>query len=561
MEAFVKLNQLQHARALREYAQRIRQERVDKGFPEWTEQEQLHDRRGVYNSILTGQKVSWIELLRNVTQAEVYNSISKGSPEAEEAPYISVFVFNLLSVYSHPGTQLTAMAYDEANDLGFSWKKQYDAHHNLHLTLRDASLPGENVTSTNGSPLILKAEFPLALFPNGSPRTGQALVVAVVLILLLFGVLKFAVRRIFLLDCDHFETLGQNSPSPQRLTALWLLTKPAVQDLNDLLANTTAKVIDLLQISGPNACLQLATQPAYPLIIIDHLECCLSDPEWRTALLSLVESLAFRRFGTVVLLTAVDPLHFLAQELESRTGTSYTNSSPSLRRVQRNISLHESETTTSSLAQRTGGGEQQAETFERWTRIFAYFSKKRMALPADLPMSHIGKQPSPLAQILMAKIAESALFSSPTEDEIEARFWSIWSLCTKAEKLALRQLAEEGFVNPNNRDILCDLGQRLLIHRGPAFQLPHKRFRQFVLHAESPQTIARWEGEGTTSGWTRLRVPFFLVLIGIFIFFLSTQRELYTTTVGLVTAAATLVPVILQLLGLLGGQRQGTSTG
>jgi hypothetical protein len=58
MEAFVKLNQLQHARALREYAQRIRQERVDKGFPEWTEQEQLHDRRGVYNSILTGQKVT-----------------------------------------------------------------------------------------------------------------------------------------------------------------------------------------------------------------------------------------------------------------------------------------------------------------------------------------------------------------------------------------------------------------------------------------------------------------------------------------------------------------------
>src|SRR5207248_6134133 len=60
----------------------------------------------------------------------------------------------------------------------------------------------------------------------------------------------------------------------------------------------------------------------------------------------------------------------------------------------------------------------------------------------------------------------------------EPFYRTVWVGCSKDEKLVLRQLAEEGVVNPRNRGVVGHLLRSGLIRRGPTFRIMNQSFRR-----------------------------------------------------------------------------------
>lgn len=130
-----------------------------------------------------------------------------------------------------------------------------------------------------------------------------------------------------------------------------------------------------------------------------------------------------------------------------------------------------------------------------------------------------------------------------------------WELCSEEEKLALFQLAQEGFVNPNRPRITHQLTLSGLIQRRPALTL-EPEFRRFVLGAMTEEKARQLEQGGRPSVWVELRTPLAALFLLVAGFFLLTQPDVFNSAVGIATALAAALPFILRILGSLGTGKQ-----
>lgn len=137
------------------------------------------------------------------------------------------------------------------------------------------------------------------------------------------------------------------------------------------------------------------------------------------------------------------------------------------------------------------------------------------------------------------------------DDDLEMRYRRIWRTCGIGERLALRQLAEEGFVSHAATAVVSRLRKRRLLLRSPALSLRSESFRRFVLGAESAQTIAEWEARGA-GRFSRYR---FLIVLALALglgFLFVTQREFFNTTTAVATAVAGALPLLIRIFGVFG---------
>jgi hypothetical protein len=132
----------------------------------------------------------------------------------------------------------------------------------------------------------------------------------------------------------------------------------------------------------------------------------------------------------------------------------------------------------------------------------------------------------------------------------------LWAACSREEQLALRQLAEENVVNPNNESVLRPLLRDRLIVRTQTFRVVNETFRRFILQAQSPGTIAEWEREGVVVSWATIRTTLVTVAVGIVGLLLLTQQQLVEAWVGYIPMLAPAIPTAMKVLGSF--QRGGT---
>lgn len=155
-----------------------------------------------------------------------------------------------------------------------------------------------------------------------------------------------------------------------------------------------------------------------------------------------------------------------------------------------------------------------AVLLERWARLLDAFRCVRWEVP---PGAHLAGARRPVAEMLARKYPSLPDADHVPADEADetsaARHWQLGQQCTRAEKLALRHLAEEGFLNPNAQEVVRPLMRRLLVRRDPAFCLPTEAFRRFVLRAETCATIGAWERAGVPRAWVRLRGPLMVLAL------------------------------------------------
>ena len=106
---------------------------------------------------------------------------------------------------------------------------------------------------------------------------------------------------------------------------------------------------------------------------------------------------------------------------------------------------------------------------------------------------------------------------------------------------------------------------RLLLARGiirkdPNFRFVSESFRRFVLFRIPAADVAAIE-QRSSSAWDTVRLPFLITLLAVSAFFFLTQRELFTTTIAVITALAGGIPALVRVAGLFERQPERSGGG
>jgi hypothetical protein len=187
------------------------------------------------------------------------------------------------------------------------------------------------------------------------------------------------------------------------------------------------------------------------LICIDHLEHRFDEPAVRDFMLSFLEDLIYRHKRRVWVAADREPLGQLRKVYETRpaatTPEADANSGP-------------------------------AVDLDRWARVFQSFR-----------LEIVGVAGQPISDGLEHAL-EARGFDAASADPY---YRSVWSSCSSDEKLALRQLADEGVVNPRNHIVLEQLLRKGLARRDSTFRIMNDTFRRFIVRETPAEQVDAWD--------------------------------------------------------------------
>lgn len=136
-----------------------------------------------------------------------------------------------------------------------------------------------------------------------------------------------------------------------------------------------------------------------------------------------------------------------------------------------------------------------------------------------------------------------------------AHYELLWSTCDQAEKMILYHVATDGFVSWEGREVVRRLLTRGLLICDPRIRTMNETFRRFIVYAEPPQTIERWDREARSSTWMRVRAPIVVSLVALAVFFFFTQPTVTERTLAIVTALAAGIPALLKMFSSITGSK------
>jgi hypothetical protein len=128
----------------------------------------------------------------------------------------------------------------------------------------------------------------------------------------------------------------------------------------------------------------------------------------------------------------------------------------------------------------------------------------------------------------------------------------IWTASTRDEKLVLMQLAKYRLLNLKNRETIRGLLKRGLIKLSP-LRLMNRTFTDYVLCSPDSEAIIQWKKSRSKSRWSSVRRPFFFFAIGIMLFLVVTQPNLFKSWLLLLPAISTSIPAVLHLFDTVSG--------
>jgi hypothetical protein len=134
-------------------------------------------------------------------------------------------------------------------------------------------------------------------------------------------------------------------------------------------------------------------------------------------------------------------------------------------------------------------------------------------------------------------------------------YFSIWQSLSREEKFLLFDLAEDGLVNAVDKNTLCLLINKGVIHREDgAMRLFSPGFRNFILTGiGNSETEKIMEKVNDNRNWNKIKMPLALVSLAILAFILSSQHETSTKLITSLGALAAVIPTIINFLATMGG--------
>jgi hypothetical protein len=383
-----------------------------------------------------------------------------------------------------------------------------------------------------------------------------AAVVMVMLAFLLAGWLYYVIRKVFLTDLSEVPQLPEWIPCQSGGRNLLIIGFPKSGKSTRASKLPDADFLDLGQVV-----LQANwTLPEFPhsTVVIDHFEFDIDNPNTCFEKLKLLEEVLYVRKKAVILLSAVDPMFYLAQ------------GSPEI------------------VTPTTGMHDPPGQVLDRWAAALSMFEKLKMKdVEVDDVRRALAGQGSKCRKELVELVVAECPYTEALRrigldllrvhcddrcistgqlmeellDRADSYYRILWSTCTKQERLVLFQLAQDGWPNPKNDCAIQQLARRRFIIRRRGFRIMNESFRRFVRTAQYPAEIAKWEDEEQHSVWSAMKLGLSTALLMFGAWLLYAQQEVFQLGIGYVAALGTAAVAILNLTRGLFGSKTGGSPG
>lgn len=301
------------------------------------------------------------------------------------------------------------------------------------------------------------------------------------------------------------------------------------------------------------ALLQQTQDTRYRLIIINHFEYDIKNPDSNRTKLALLEDLLRRSNAKLLIISTVHPVNFL----------------DSINQQQRN---------EPDLAQKMTP----EHDLERWHVLLGHFRIVIKALTFEngpcaddtgwLSTLHRETASGHYLQALREPIRERRTEleqEGVTGQSISLKvgitahyfYMYIWQSLTKEEKFLLYDLAEDGLVNGfDDYNLTLLVSKGLIVAEDGRLRLFNFSFREFVLTAIGPSEASAIQQEIRDNGnWSKLKLPLLLMVAALLVFLFASQREGYSELLKYVAVVTGGVPLILQVFTLFRNSANGSS--
>ena len=368
------------------------------------------------------------------------------------------------------------------------------------------------------------------------------LAIGLALVAIYFGV-RYCARRILLLDVWAPRSTAVSIA--KAMDKNYMVVRPPLFNSADLSPNGSFLRIDLGSVPFSEwwrfeADLE-KTHENLP-VVIDRFEINKDDPVCNVRKLELVQRL-IEENRKVLIISAKDPTAFpLSEETQSTRSSSKGNQSDNGKPAAASTTLEPAVKSPADVQcwALTLSSFVRADNLER-VELNGQQTPARTLRIAPWPSvvaAPIGGNLDDEKEEIIAQIGEQA----------EAYYQGVWSTLSREERLTLFRVAQDGLVSRFDPDLrrLMQLG---LIVRNPSLGLRDESFRRFVLSVSSGEGLHVYRAD-VYSNWDRLKVPLLLVLFAVIAFLFLTQKELYDSTISLVTALTGGAFALLKLFGM-----------
>lgn len=531
----IKHGQLKLARALEQRAERV--ERNYRSIvPEGAQKHFLEKRLSLTGS--SEHERPWDLYLSNFWGTDV--SEGAGCPPAPLRTAFEQNVYELLKEirppYNNMSVETQGLSGDGSDDRSWRWS----AASPFRLCFEKSGYRGERHLSLT------------TMMPSfGWPDHWYSWIGSFLAVSLVFGLVWTLVgaiaRRVFLLGLKDLPIVMRMGEFPERVTENIVLIGLPFSGKSDLVRRTDMTVIDLRTAAqgerwGETFPFESVTREGQA-IAIDHFEYGIQDVQASRETLRFLEVMLLKG-RPLVMVSTFDPWNcFVDHGTKKPWGRASVPLEPQDAARWEDLLSNFSKVYVGGVGDRVAFGATLLEA-EKTTQNSTLLRTLKDECSPTAYLQTIGKQL--VARTGFAQLTPEQLIQQ-IRDRARPYYRRIWSACSNAEKVALLDVAKDGFANVANHAVQ-DLLVKGLLARDPGLRCMNDTFRQFVLAGSVSEDIGR---EAEDSNWRKLRIPLLLVLMGVGVFLFYTQAELFKTALGYISALTVALPALIKLLDVL----------
>jgi hypothetical protein len=255
------------------------------------------------------------------------------------------------------------------------------------------------------------------------------------------------------------------------------------------------------------------------VVVIDNFDYQRNNPQHNEEKLQLLERL-FMDNKTVIIASHVHPDNF-------------------------NLEFSVQHSTDAQSKESTGehGNVLSFSVMERWKGIF----KSLPVVYSQEPSDPEAFQRETVKNYIPGKYA-AGQFIQVISDRAQRYYHVLWNTFSQSEKFTLYYLVKDGFISAKNPDISRLLARNIIVLE-PELRVMNGTFHKFILAESTSMDVVAWKKEAR-SYWNTTKGPFLAILIGIALFVFITQREVFNSTIAIISAFTAALPVVFKLSGL-----------